>query len=52
MEKVTADWWKLHSVGLHNSCFATNIVRVRESRRVSWTGNVAHMGQMRNEHRI
>jgi hypothetical protein len=28
MQKVTRDWWKLYSVGLHNLCFATNIVKV------------------------
>jgi hypothetical protein len=27
MEKVTRDWWKLYSVGLHNLCFSTSIVK-------------------------
>jgi hypothetical protein len=44
-EEVTGDWRKLHSDELHNLYSSPNIVRVIKSRRMSWAGHVARMGE-------
>jgi hypothetical protein len=38
-------WRKLHNDELHNLCSSPNIVRVIQSRRMSWAGHVACMGR-------
>jgi len=49
---VAGGWRKLHSKELHNLYALPNIIRVIKSRRMSWTGNVARMGEMRRAHKI
>jgi hypothetical protein len=39
-------WRKLHNDELHDLYFSLNIVRVIKSRRMRWTGHVAHMGEV------
>jgi hypothetical protein len=38
-------WRKLCYERLHNLYSSSNIIRMIKSRRVSWAGNVAHMGR-------
>jgi hypothetical protein len=42
-DEVTGGWRKLHNEELHNLCSSPSIIRMIESRRMKWTGNVAHM---------
>ena len=42
-DKVTGKWRKLHNEELNDLCCSPNIVRVINSRRMSWVGHVAHM---------
>jgi hypothetical protein len=42
---VTGEWRKLHNEELNDLYSLRNIVRVVKSRRMSWAGHVAHMGQ-------
>jgi hypothetical protein len=45
-------WRKLHNDELHNLYSSPNIVRVIKSRRMRWTGRVAHMGEGRGVYRV
>jgi hypothetical protein len=45
---VTGGWRKLHNEELHNLYSSPSIIRVIKSRRMSWAGHVAQMGQKRN----
>jgi hypothetical protein len=45
-------WRKLHNDELHSLYFSPNIVRVIKSRRMSWVGHVARMGERRGVYRI
>jgi hypothetical protein len=40
-------WRKLHNDELHSLFSSPNIVREIKSRRISWAGHVAHMGEGR-----
>jgi hypothetical protein len=42
----------LHNDELHNLYSSPNIVRVIKSRRMRWTGHVAHMGEGRGVYRV
>jgi hypothetical protein len=42
---VTVEWRKLHNEELHNLCSSPDIIRQIKSRRIGWTGHVAHMGK-------
>jgi len=42
--QVTRKWRKLHNEGLSVLDTSPNIVRVIKSRRMRWTGHVAHIG--------
>jgi hypothetical protein len=42
---VNGNWRKLHYEGLHGTYCSPNIVRVIKSRRMSWAGHVARMGE-------
>jgi hypothetical protein len=45
-------WRRLHDNELHSLCSLPNIVRVVKSRRMRWTGHVAHMGERRGVYRV
>jgi hypothetical protein len=49
-DEVTGDWRKLHNEELRNLYSSPNIITSRtiKSRRMSWTGHVARMGENRN----
>jgi hypothetical protein len=43
---------KLHNAELHNLYSSPNIIVIIKSRRMRWTGDVSHIGEMRNVYRI
>jgi hypothetical protein len=47
-DEVTGGWRKLHNEELHNLYSSPSIIRMIESRRLSWVRNVARMGKERN----
>jgi hypothetical protein len=51
-EKVTGGWRKLHIDELHNLHSSPSTIRMTESRRMSWAGHVARMGEKRNAYII
>ena len=51
-DEVTGEWRKLHNEELSDLYSLPNIVRVVKSRRMRWTGHVAHMGEGRVVHRF
>jgi hypothetical protein len=51
-DEVTGEWRKLHSEELHNLYSSPNIIRQMKSRRMSWAGHVARMGEERNVYRV
>jgi hypothetical protein len=42
-EEVAGGWRRLHIEELHNLYSSPNIVRMIKSRKMKWTGHVAHM---------
>jgi hypothetical protein len=51
-DEVTGEWRKLHSGELHNLYSSPDTIRQIKSRRMSWAGHVAHMGEGRNVYRF
>jgi hypothetical protein len=51
-DEVTGGWRKLHNEELHNSYSSPSIIRMIKSRRMRWSGHVAHTGENRNAYRI
>jgi hypothetical protein len=51
-DEVTGQWRKLHNEELSDLYYLPNIVRVVKSRRMRWTGHVAHTGKGRGVHRV
>ena len=51
-DKVTGEWRKLHKEELNDLYSSPNIVRMIKSRRMSWVGHVAHMGERRVIYRV
>jgi hypothetical protein len=51
-DEVTEEWRKLCSEELHNLYSSPDTVRQIKSRRMRWTGYVAHMGEGRNVYRV
>jgi hypothetical protein len=51
-EEVEGDWRRLHNEELRYSYASPNIIKGIKSRRMRWTGHVAHMGEMRNASKI
>jgi hypothetical protein len=43
-DEVTGGWRKLHNEELHNLYSSPSIIRMIKSRRMRWSGHVAHMG--------
>jgi hypothetical protein len=44
MDEVIGGCRKLHNEELHNLYFLASIIRIFKSRRMRWTGHVAHVG--------
>jgi hypothetical protein len=51
-DEVTGIWRKLRNEELHNLYSSPNEIRLIESRRMTWAGNVAIMGEKRDSYRI
>ncbi|KAJ4436258.1 hypothetical protein ANN_18889 [Periplaneta americana] len=51
-DEVTGEWRKLHNAELHALYSSPDIIRNIKSRRLRWTGHVAHMGESRNAYRV
>jgi hypothetical protein len=51
-DEVIGSWRKLHNEELHNLYSSPSLIRIIKSRRISWAGNVARMGEARNSYRI
>jgi hypothetical protein len=47
-DEVTGGWRKLHNEELRDLYSSPSIIRIIESRRMRWAGNVVRMGEMRN----
>jgi hypothetical protein len=50
--EVTGEWRKLHNEELCDLYSLPNIIRIIKSRRMSWAGHVARMGEKRNAYRL
>jgi hypothetical protein len=50
-DEVTGSWIKLHN-GELRYVYSTSIVRIFESMRMRWTGQVARMGEKRTAYRV
>ena len=51
-DEVTGEWRRLRNEELNDLYSSPNIVRVIKSRRMSWTGHVACMGEERGVYRV
>ena len=51
-DEVTEEWRILHNEELNDLYSSHNIVQVVKSRRMSWAGHVALMGEGRGVHRV
>jgi len=51
-DKVTGEWRKLHNEELRDHYSLPNIVRVVNSRKIRWAGQVVPMGERRGVHRV
>jgi hypothetical protein len=51
-DEVAAEWRKLHNEELNDPYCSPNIVRVINSRRMRWAGNVARVGERRGVYRV
>jgi hypothetical protein len=49
---VTGEWRKLHNKELHDLYSSLSIIRIIKSRRMSWAGHVARMGDKRNAYKL
>jgi hypothetical protein len=51
-DEVTGEWRRLHNEELNDLYSSPNIIRVIKSRRMSWAGHVARMGEGRGAYRV
>jgi hypothetical protein len=51
-DEVTGEWRKLDNKELHDLYSWPSIIRIIKSRRMSWAGHVARMGEKRNAYRL
>jgi hypothetical protein len=51
-DEVIGGWKKFHNEELHNSHSSPNIIRMINSRRMKWAGNVARMKEENNAYRL
>jgi len=49
-EEMAGKWRRLHNE-LHNLYASTSVIRVFKPRWMSWTGHVAHTGEMQNAYK-
>jgi hypothetical protein len=52
MDEVTEEWKKLHNEELRDLYSSPSIIRIIKSRRMSWAGHVARMGEKKNAYRL
>jgi hypothetical protein len=50
--QLTGEWKKIHNEELSDLYPSPNMVRVIKSRRMKWTGYLAHMDERRDIYRI
>jgi hypothetical protein len=51
-DEVMGEWRKLHDEELHGLYFSPSIIIIINSRRMSWVGHVARMGEERSTYRL
>jgi hypothetical protein len=51
-DEATGEWRRLHNEELNGLYSSPNIIRVIKSRRMTWAGHVARMGEKRGAYRI
>ena len=51
-DELTGEWRKLHNEELNDTYSSPSIFRAIKSRRMSWAGHVARMGEKRGIYRI
>ena len=51
-DEVNEEWRRLHNEELNDLYSSPNIVRVIKSRRMTWAGHVAHMGEERGAYSV
>jgi hypothetical protein len=51
-DRLTGGWRKLHNEDLHNLYSSPSIITIIKSRRMSWAGHVARMGEEKDVHRL
>jgi hypothetical protein len=51
-DEVMGEWRKLHNRELHILYLSQNIIRQIKSRRMRWSGRVAHMGEGSKVYRV
>jgi hypothetical protein len=51
-DEMTRQWRKLHNEKLRDSNSSLSIITIIKSRRMSWKGHVARMGEKRNAYRL
>jgi hypothetical protein len=51
-DEVAGEWRRLHNEELNDLHSSPNIIRVIKSRRMSWAGHVARMGEGRGAYRV
>jgi hypothetical protein len=51
-DEVTGEWRKSHNGELHNLYSSPDIIRQIKSRRMTWAGHVARIGEGRNVYRV
>jgi hypothetical protein len=50
-DEVTGKWRKLHNEALRDLYSSPSIIRIIKSRRMTWAGHAARMGEKRNVYR-
>jgi PAS domain-containing protein len=51
-DEVTGEWRKLNNEELHNFYSSPDIIRQVKSRRMTWAGHVARMGEERKLYKV
>jgi hypothetical protein len=51
-DEVIRGWRKFQNEELHSLYSPPNIIRMKNSRRMRWSGHVARMGEMKNAYKI